>query len=90
MLSAFAKISSARARKSRTRARSFRFDILRGPPIATLWEAYYHKLGRVASPASFFWPGCGLILVLVAEVRRAVFVLAIGAIGKRHVDAGKR
>jgi hypothetical protein len=29
-------------------------------------------------------------LVLVAEVRRAVFVLAIGGIGKRHVDAGKR
>jgi hypothetical protein len=90
MASAFAKISSARARKSRTRARSFRFGIFRGPPIATFWEAYYHKLGRVAPPASFFWPGCGLILVLVAEVRRAVFVLAIGAIGKRHVDAGKR
>ncbi len=42
---------------------------------------------------SFFWPGCDLILVLVlvlvAAVRGAVFVLAIGVIGKRHVDAGK-
>ena len=88
MVSACAKISSARARKSRTRARSFRFGILRGPPIATLWEAYYHKLGRVASPASLFWTSYGLILV--AAVRRAVFMLAIDEIGKRHVDAGKR
>src|SRR5258708_10067585 len=89
MVSACAKISSARARKSRTRARSFRFGILRGPPIATLWEAYYHKLGRVAPPVSLFWPGCGLILVLVlvAAMRGAVFVLAIGVIGKRHADA---
>jgi len=30
-----------------------------------------------------------LVLVLVAAVRGAVFVLAIGVIGKRHVDAGK-
>ena len=87
MVSACVKISSARARKSLTRARSLRFGICAAPQSHTL-GAYYHKLGRVASPASLFWTSYGLILV--AAVRRAVFMLAIDEIGKRHVDAGKR
>src|SRR5712664_3106850 len=64
MVSAWAKICSARARKSRTRARSFRFGILRGPPIATLWEAYYHKLGASRLTSVIFLAGLRLNLGL--------------------------
>src|SRR5258708_33074545 len=64
MVSAWAKISSARARKSRTRARSFRFVILRGPPIATLWEAYYHTLGASRLIGVIFLAGLRLNLGL--------------------------
>src|SRR5260370_25458225 len=64
MVSAFAKISSARPRKSRTRARSFRFGILRGAPRATLWEACYHKLGASRLTGVIFLAGLRLNLGL--------------------------
>jgi hypothetical protein len=46
-------------------------------------------LGAIRLAGVTFLAGLRLNLVLVAVVRRAMFMLAIDVIGKRQVDAGK-